>query len=76
MSHILLLFHLLESALQIQTSLELGHVHVRHKERSLSEEIAHLLKRSLGGLREDSPEEEGVGEVADLRWHVSDWARG
>lgn len=31
----------------------------------LCEEVIHLLKRAAGGLRQDEPEEDGVGEIAD-----------
>jgi|FreactcultuFSWF8_1027224.scaffolds.fasta_scaffold00125_61 hypothetical protein len=37
----------------------------RDKPPGLSEETIHLLQRYTFGLREESPEEDGVGNVAD-----------
>jgi hypothetical protein len=40
--------------------------HAGHEERSVCEEVVHLLKRALSGLRQEAIEENGVGGVADL----------
>ena len=65
MVHVVLLLDFLDPALEIAT-LELFHVHAGDEERSLGEEIAHLLEGTPGGLGEDHPEPDGVGKVADL----------
>lgn len=41
-------------------------VHGRDEPGGISEEVAHLLERPLGGLGKHSPEEDGIGKVADL----------
>lgn len=55
----------------LDTALEVGGkvvlVHTGHEERSVREEVVHLLKRALGSLGQEAVEEDGVGEVADLR---------
>lgn len=46
-------------------------VHARHEERSVSEEVVHLLKRTPGSLWKETVEEDGVGQVTNLRiWLV------
>lgn len=67
MSSTLLLLKIFNPSLQIRLALELLHIHRRNKERRLGKEIAHLLERPLGCLGEEGPEEESVGEIADLR---------
>lgn len=62
----LLRLHLLHSALEIVCRKVRG-LHSWDEERSVREEVIHLLERALGGLGEDGPEEEGVCKVADLR---------
>lgn len=56
---------LLDSALQI-VRLDGGTVHSGDEERGVGEQVVHLLERALLGLGQDGPEEDGVGEVADL----------
>jgi hypothetical protein len=59
--------HFLYSVLQVML-LIIFHVHCRDKDRSICEEVIHLLQRSLRGLWLDCPEEQSVGEVThDLR---------
>lgn len=41
------------------------HVHSRNEDRRIREKVIHLLQRTFGGFRLDSPEEESVCEVAD-----------
>jgi hypothetical protein len=41
-------------------------VHARNKDGCVGEEVVHLLKRTLGGLRQEAVEEDGVGQVANL----------
>jgi hypothetical protein len=60
-----LVLHLLHAPLQLDSPVLLA-IHGGNEERSLGEERAHLLEGSLGGLGEESPEEDGVGEVAHL----------
>lgn len=67
MSSTLLLLKVLNPPLKIRLALELLHIHRRNEERRLGEEIAHLLERSLGRLGEESPEEESIGKVTDLK---------
>lgn len=62
----LLLLDSLDSALEV-VALKQRHVSRRDEERSLGEEESHLLKRTPGGLGEEGPEEQGVGEVAHLQ---------
>ena len=67
----LLSFNLFHSSLQI-VSIELNHVHGRNKHRRVCEEVVHLLQRTLSRLGQESPEENGVREVAYLT-DISDW---
>ncbi len=62
--HTALPLHLSHSVLEIML-LEVLHVHGRHEDRCVSEQVVHLLEWSLRGLRLDSPEEQGVCEIAD-----------
>lgn len=61
----LLHLNLVYPVLQIVT-LEFDLLHAGHKERRFGEEVLHLLKRTLGRLGKDRPEENCVGEIADL----------
>lgn len=63
---LLRLLGLLNATLEVLASGKLGLIHKRDEQRRLSEEISHLLKGSVSGLGEDSPEVDGIGEVADL----------
>lgn len=65
---LLRLLSLLNATLEVLTSGKLGLIHKRNEQRRLSEEISHLLKGSVSGLGEDSPEVDGIGEVADLNY--------
>ena len=56
--------YILDSVLQI-VGLEVAHVHGRNEERGVGEEVVHLFERTLGGLWQEGPEEDGVGKVAD-----------
>lgn len=65
---LLRLLSLLNAALEVLASGKLGLIHKRNEQWRFSEEISHLLKGSVGGLGEDSPEVHGVGKVADLNY--------
>lgn len=56
---------LLEAALDVWNKVAL--VHSWHEERSVGEEIVHLLERTLGSLGKEAVEEDGIGEIANLR---------
>lgn len=58
-----LTFDLSHPMLQIMLFVVL-HVHRRNEDRRVSEQIVHLLERTLGCLGLDGPEEERIGEVA------------
>lgn len=62
-----LLFLLLLLYAAVDLDGELGAVHGGDEPGGLCEEVAHLLEGPLGRLGEDGPEEDGVGEVADLQ---------
>ena len=53
-----------------------GLVHAGHEPGRVAEEVAHLLEGPPGGLGEEGPEEDGVGEVADLGGGVSERLNG
>lgn len=61
----LLGFYFLDSPLQFMRRV-IHLLHSRDEERSVCEEVVHFFKRALGGFWEDGPEEESIGEVADL----------
>jgi hypothetical protein len=42
-------------------------LHTGDEQRGIGEEVSHLLKRAPGCLGQEAVEEEGVGEVANLR---------
>jgi hypothetical protein len=42
-------------------------VHARDEVRSVGEQVIHLLKRALRGLRQEAVEEDGISEVAHLQ---------
>lgn len=42
--------------------------HARNPDGSIGEKVVHLLKGTLGGLRQEAVEEYCVGQVADLRF--------
>lgn len=46
--------------------LEIDPLHAGHEERRFSEEVFHLFERALSSLGKYSPEENRIGEVADL----------
>lgn len=46
--------------------LKIPHVHAGDEEWCLGEEVLHLFERASGRLGENCPEEDGVGEIADL----------
>lgn len=58
------------SMLQVMR-LEVGLLHPRNEQGCVGEQVLHLLERTLSRFREHSPEEEGVGQVANLRKRVS-----
>lgn len=61
---------LFDSALEIGRA-PFALIHARNEDGSVCEEILHLLKRALGGLRQEAVEEDGVGQVTDLwSWSV------
>lgn len=60
-----LLLLILDTAVDLDG--EAGAVHGGHEPGRLGEEVAHLLEGPPGSLGEDGPEEDGVGEVADLK---------
>lgn len=60
----LLCGNFLDTALDVETPVLL--VHAGYKERSVCEEIVHLLKRALGSLGQEAVKEDGVREVAYL----------
>lgn len=62
-SNSLLLLNPLHPPLQIK--LEILHIHRRHKQRRIREQIIHLLQRPALGLRLERPEVQRVGEIAD-----------
>ena len=55
---------LFDSALEIGRA-PFALIHARNEDGSVREKILHLLKRALGGLRQEAVEEDGVGQVAD-----------
>ena len=55
---------LFDSALEIGLA-PFALIHARKEDGSVCEEILHLLKRALGGLRQKAVEEDGVSQVAD-----------
>lgn len=65
---LLLVLLLFDAAVDLDS--ELGAVHCGDEPGGLGEEVAHLLEGPLGRLGEDGPEEDCIGEVADLQ-HVS-----
>ena len=62
----LLSLYLFHSPLKV-VRLEVGLLHTRHEKRCIGEEMVHFFQRTLCSFGKDSPEEESVGEVADLR---------
>ena len=48
-------------------ALPVAPVHARDKVGSVGEQVVHLLKRALGGLRQEAVEEDGVGQIAHLQ---------
>jgi hypothetical protein len=47
-------------------SIESDHISARDKPGSVGEEVVHFFKWTLLSLGEEGPEEECVGEIADL----------
>ena len=45
--------------------IEIFHIHRRHEQGGVGEEVVHFLQGPFGGFWLDGPEEEGVCEVAD-----------
>jgi len=61
----LLPLDLLHPSFQIM-SLEIRFFHTRNKERCVGEEVVHFFQRSFRGLGQDCPEEESIGQIANL----------
>ena len=61
--HILLLLNPVHALLNID--LKVLHVHRRHEQRRVREQVIHLLKRTFLRLGLESPEVQRVGEIAD-----------
>jgi hypothetical protein len=55
-------------------SCEVDVLHSRNEQGRVGEEVVHFFEGAFLGLGEHSPEEDGVGEVADL-CYVSDLFR-
>ena len=62
--HAALPFHLSHAVLQVML-LKVLHVHSRHENRCVREQVVHLFKRAFGSLGLDGPEEQRVREVAN-----------
>jgi hypothetical protein len=43
-------------------------VHSRYKDRRVREQVVHLLKWTLRGLRKEAVEEDRVCQITDLGW--------
>jgi hypothetical protein len=56
--------HLLNPPLQV-VRIEIR-LHAWHKQRCVGEQVVHFLERAFRGLGQESPEEDGVGEIAYL----------
>lgn len=54
---------LFDSPLKIARD-DISLLHARNEQRSVGEQVVHLLERALGGFGKEGPEEDGVGEVA------------
>lgn len=57
---------LLHTSFQIGAGSELFSIHAWDEDRCLCEEVTHLFEWAFGSLWKESPEEDGIGKVADL----------
>lgn len=62
--NVLLSLNLLHTLLKV-VCLKVVTLHARHKQWSISEQVVHLLQRTLSSFGHERPEEECVGEVAN-----------